>query len=512
MATITTTTIQQGTPLRKRMRVLERAHSLTSLNTLASTDVKTLPLADMKLKHKDSGKDMPPSPIMDYESPSESSDEEHEHSSGAEEHPSAVEHPKLRRPTIDTAEAYRYKAPEDRSSMSPNARAWYEFDLAVVVALVSPIGNWLTGTDHIKNLFLIFLLIFYLHQIIEIPWSLYQKSRPRNRATQLPPSAALANTNSPESRYSQLAASELQKLEFFFLFLTFISPFLGAALLRFATDAILGPDAVSWFSTGLFVLATGMRPWAHLIDRLSQRTTDLHDFVHYPPPAQPVALEEYQALENRVAQLEKALSKIKTKVANTTEDVYEYVDDAVDAVEHAMRKQERKYDKYEGKVKEVEQVVVQLSASTTPRHGTVTQEDSIRGALAADIRTLKAYLSSILEHTIPAWIMLPSRRMLYGTIYTSGPSTNSSSTIYIGNQLSSGKIPMRSLSGQSSPSQPSTPLETILEEEPVYVPAKSSNLWLLAQPYYLTSSLVYRIGYLATTPLRAVARMVLRNY
>jgi hypothetical protein len=56
---------------------------------------------------------------------------------------------------------------KEPSPMSPASRSWYEFDLAVVVALVSPIGNWLTGGDHIKNLLLIVLLIFYLHQIIE---------------------------------------------------------------------------------------------------------------------------------------------------------------------------------------------------------------------------------------------------------------------------------------------------------------------------------------------------------
>ena len=42
-----------------------------------------------------------------------------------------------------------------------------DLDLSIIVALVSPIGNWLTGGDHIKNVFLIILLIFYLHQIIE---------------------------------------------------------------------------------------------------------------------------------------------------------------------------------------------------------------------------------------------------------------------------------------------------------------------------------------------------------
>ena len=52
-------------------------------------------------------------------------------------------------------------------SMSRSARAWYEFDLSVVVALASPIGKWFTGGDHVRNFLLILLLIFYLHQIIE---------------------------------------------------------------------------------------------------------------------------------------------------------------------------------------------------------------------------------------------------------------------------------------------------------------------------------------------------------
>jgi hypothetical protein len=49
----------------------------------------------------------------------------------------------------------------------PPQRAWYEFDLAVFVALVSPLGNWLTGGDHIKNLILLCFLLYYLHQLIE---------------------------------------------------------------------------------------------------------------------------------------------------------------------------------------------------------------------------------------------------------------------------------------------------------------------------------------------------------
>jgi hypothetical protein len=69
--------------------------------------------------------------------------------------PTRIEH--VRRPSISQ--------PLDESPILRSS--WYEFDLSVVVALVSPIGNWLTGGDHVKNLLLLLLLIFYLHQIIE---------------------------------------------------------------------------------------------------------------------------------------------------------------------------------------------------------------------------------------------------------------------------------------------------------------------------------------------------------
>lgn len=56
-------------------------------------------------------------------------------------------------PRVDTQVPRRRPTANDPPSpTSQNRRAWYEFDLAVVVALVSPIGSWLTGGDHVKNL------------------------------------------------------------------------------------------------------------------------------------------------------------------------------------------------------------------------------------------------------------------------------------------------------------------------------------------------------------------------
>ena len=160
MTTVTTTAVQQGTPLRKRLRVLERTQSST-LN-FRSTGSKAPPSPDTKLTQDD----VVGSHFAEYdESPSDLSDDELSPGGVEAHHASPEGRQKPKRPTIDTGDHGR--SPMKQSPMSPTSRAWYEFDLAVVVALVSPIGNWLTGTDHVKNILLIVLLIFYLHQIIE---------------------------------------------------------------------------------------------------------------------------------------------------------------------------------------------------------------------------------------------------------------------------------------------------------------------------------------------------------
>lgn len=151
-------------PLRRRMHILERAQSLSSI---ASSDTNS----PVMTKAEDGADETAQSSPTDYETDSESSDDMGHEGSDAPSKASAQPTPL---PRIDTSRQYA-----DASSSSPvsaSTRAWYEFDLAVVVALVSPIGNWLTGGDHIKNLFLVILLIFYLHQIIE--GSCFYPSRP----------------------------------------------------------------------------------------------------------------------------------------------------------------------------------------------------------------------------------------------------------------------------------------------------------------------------------------------
>ncbi|KAI6143279.1 hypothetical protein BKA82DRAFT_4184642 [Pisolithus tinctorius] len=215
-------------------------------------------------------------------------------------------------------------------------KAWYEFDLAITVALVSPVGNWLTGGDHVKNVMLLLLLVFYLHQIIEVPWNLYQLSRPRRRSY---PSSEDAST---EDRYTRIASSELRAFELFYLALTILSPCLGALLLRFICDSLSA--SISWFSITLFVLATGLRPWNHLVSRLRQRITDLHDLVHYPPSEMEKAQEHLKLLTEKVALLETQLRESQARVEAVSNEIYANVEETYEGMERGVRRQEKKLE------------------------------------------------------------------------------------------------------------------------------------------------------------------------
>jgi hypothetical protein len=143
----------------------------------------------------------------------------------------------------------------------------------------------------------------------------------------------------------RLAEGELQRHEFAYLFVSMITPFAGAALLRTVLGLVNGVDSISWFSTTLFVLAAGVRPWGHLISRLRERTTSLHDNIHYPSPdTQFIATSRLQAVVERMNSLEQELLAVKRAMAMRAymEEIHDDLNSALQGTERAIRKQERK--------------------------------------------------------------------------------------------------------------------------------------------------------------------------
>ncbi len=53
------------------------------------------------------------------------------------------------------------------SKVPPRSSSWADLDISIIVAVIAPLVNWLTGSDQIKNLFLVLFLIVYLHQLVQ---------------------------------------------------------------------------------------------------------------------------------------------------------------------------------------------------------------------------------------------------------------------------------------------------------------------------------------------------------
>ncbi|KAG7085961.1 hypothetical protein E1B28_003486 [Marasmius oreades] len=356
----------------------------------------------------------------------------------------------------------------------PNDRSWYQFDLTVVAALVSPIGNWLTGGDHVKNVLLVSFLLFYLHQIIEVPWSLYHNARPRQR----PPHIRSTQT-SAEARYRALASSELRKFEFLLLTFAILSPFIGAYLVQRVSSAVLGDNTFSWFSISLFVLATGVRPWSHVVERISGRITDLHDIVHYPahhPSNNSDFRTELDELRKQYQQLTLTIERIHQKNSTSTQEMYDYIDDALDVVEKTVKRQEKKYEKQEGKYKDLETALDTLERKNRPKPPALVVNNDAYAPPSLLERL------SLLFPVFPLWLLFHS------------PSKKSASE---GRTSPSSTVTRYSVRSLSSPEG----LETIVEESGT----PDSEISFMNFP----AKLFLRFAYFATFPLRSLSRMIL---
>jgi hypothetical protein len=328
----------------------------------------------------------------------------------------------------------------------------------------------LFASNNRKYVFFTPILTFSNFQISLVPWTLYHNSRPRRRSHP---------RDESEDPHRQLASSELRTIEIFFLSLTVISPFLGAIFLRYVIAAISGTDALSWFSTGLFILATGMRPWRHLAERFNQRTHELHDVIHYPPTPDKTQIEILQ-MRAQISQLEKLVVGLRAKLADTADDLYLYVDDTVDNLKTSSRKHEKEYERQEARLKDVEESIAGL------RKG---KEKDKRLSVNTN---LPPHTPLSLTSCFPSWLGLSS----------SPPATHRAR---FSTQSTPSKHPIRSY-----PSSSSMRLESIPEEEAksfhdTKSPRSPRSFQLRIPGFYL----ILRWGDLATLPLRRVVQYLL---
>ncbi|KAJ7789814.1 hypothetical protein B0H14DRAFT_3161836 [Mycena olivaceomarginata] len=243
---------------------------------------------------------------------------------------------------------------------TPAPHPWYKPSVPVLLALAPLIGSWLTGGDHVKDLLLLLLLVFYLHQIVEgAPLVPLPRRPPPHRATDPAHIPAL------RAHRAARAQSALRTLELGLLLLCLITPLLGVTLLRSlaslfspSSSSSAAPVPISWFSTALFGLVTALRPLRELVSR----TSTLHSQVH-AHSARSSSLRDKNAdagstqaqlavLRAQVARLELAVAQLAAP--DRGDALYAYVEDALAPLEKSLRRVERRVGRLRAGRKELE--------------------------------------------------------------------------------------------------------------------------------------------------------------
>jgi hypothetical protein len=185
---------------------------------------------------------------------------------------------------------------------------------------------------------------------------------------------------------------------------------------------MIGPESVSWFNVGLFVMATGMRPWAHLVERLRKRTSDLHEIIQYPIPPDIITtgklIDRLEELSRRIDKLEKTTRKNETKTMELREDVYRNIDEMSVKMDGIVRRHKKRQARQESRVKGVEDTLRHLKS------GQPQQELPI---------VFRLFPVSLFLHVVPSWLYLPLYRTFIHSFYPSPlQSSNSRKEGYVG--------------------------------------------------------------------------------
>ncbi|BGO89940.1 hypothetical protein NBRC10512_001924 [Rhodotorula toruloides] len=197
---------------------------------------------------------------------------------------------------------------------------WHHLPL-ILVAL-PPLGAIVHGrAENWSDAIVLALVVFYLYQLIKVPWDLYYASYTR---TVLP--SSLSPTLPPEdpSVTALRAASSrsLRRAELFSLLLTFLVPAVGASILHYARGLLSDPERyINRFLIGLFVVGSSVKPVGHAVKLLKHHSLYHQTLVHYPSAEIALLSSRIEHLESRLTTLQSSTSSQPAQPSTSPEEV-----------------------------------------------------------------------------------------------------------------------------------------------------------------------------------------------
>ncbi|GAA6048989.1 hypothetical protein JCM3770_005428 [Rhodotorula araucariae] len=223
--------------------------------------------------------------------------------SGAPGRPRSMQPPKD--PDLfDSDEAFRAQADAEKAS------GWHHLPLILVG--LPPLGAIVHGrAENWSDAIILALVVFYLYQLIKVPWELYYSSYARYvLPSGVEPGASEDPAIVAERKRS---ARALRRNELVSLALTFLVPVLGASVLHYARGLLSDPDRfINRFLIGLFAIASSVKPLLHFVKLVKRNSLYHQEVVHYPS-------SQVHQLQQRVDRLEQELTHLaRTSVPLST--------------------------------------------------------------------------------------------------------------------------------------------------------------------------------------------------
>ncbi|KXS21616.1 hypothetical protein M427DRAFT_51037 [Gonapodya prolifera JEL478] len=315
------------------------------------------------------------------------------------------------------------EAPAEMSTGWPQGHS----SVPLAIALLPPLlATFIPQKSEVwGDLFAMFLVAYYLHFIISVPYELYQKARQRSPNSQTLeatledyPDIALGDEVGADERASlpasvravqDAAELELSRWQVIYLLLYLASPAIAGFALKVAKDHLFSATGpiVKQLNIGVFVFVAALRPLGELVELLRERTLYLKKEVATP-------VTEVDVLMQRIATLESAVETIQREVA-TREEVQlvkdQVVGPSLDKIARSVRKVERressKTELDEQRFKELERRLMESEERVKKLHegrgffSSLSDEDG--AARVGSLGFLFGYIASVVDVLFWPW-------------------------------------------------------------------------------------------------------------
>ncbi|KAJ5199100.1 hypothetical protein N7491_000337 [Penicillium cf. griseofulvum] len=214
-----------------------------------------------------------------------------------------------------TDDLFLPRVAKDHAALSTEESNWHSAPLGL--ALLPAIAGifFHEGSSFVTDVTLLVLAAIFLNWSVRLPWDWYRSAQAIRREESgfpAPGDPPYENDQEPQPHQKEAAAiSELQIHELAALAACFIFPIIGTWLLHAIRSSLSRPSEglVSNYNLTIFLLASEVRPVAHLLRLIQKRTLHLQRIITSSTDLNPTTLQD---LTKRLEELEAHVAETAT--------------------------------------------------------------------------------------------------------------------------------------------------------------------------------------------------------